>query len=139
MTYRIPISMFISFLEIFTYLPSCGKVLDFFIFWIESYRALKMGCSLETQFWVRILLKLFQYLKVFKLGSFFYMQTLMISIDVSKFILVHIGEVLKDLNTKNNELYEKGCTKNSVLVPSVSACLDRMENVFEPKIFKRCN
>ena len=57
------------------------------------------------------------------------------SIDVSKFTLVHNGEVLKDLNTKKDELNNRGRTKNFVLVPSILACLVMMENVFDPTIF----
>ena len=61
------------------------------------------------------------------------------SIDVPKFILVYIGEVLKDLNKKNDELYERGWIKNPILVPSVSACIAMMKNVFESKIFTGYN
>ena len=66
------------------------------------------GVYFETNVKIRILLKLFQALKVFKLNGFLYMQNLMIFIDVSKIILVHFEEVLKDLHAKKGELLERG-------------------------------
>ena len=57
------------------------------------------------------------------------------SIDVSKFTLVHNGEVLKDLDAKEDELYKKGLNQNSVLVPSVFVGLAMKENIFDPNNF----
>ena len=117
-TYRIPNSIFDRFLKISICLFSCAKISDLFIEWFGRYRILNKFCSLGIWFWARILLKLFQALKVFKLRNLFYIQTLVMSMDVSKIILVHFEEVLKDSHTKKSELLKRGgWTKNPILAP----------------------
>ena len=63
------------------------------------------------------------------------MQTYIISIDVSKFYLVHNGEVLKGLNTKEIGFHKKGLDHDRVLAPSISVVLVLKKNVFNLIIF----
>ena len=83
------------------------------------------------------MLKLFQDLEVPKLGNLFYIKTLVTFIDVSKFTLVHFGEVLKDLNTKEDGHYKMGLDQKRVLVPYIFVGLAMKENIFNPNFFYR--
>ena len=69
------------------------------------------------------------------LGNFFYIQTLVMSMDVSKIIWVHFEEVLKDLHTKKGELLQRGVDQKPYFGSSVLARFTMIENVFEPTIF----